>query len=192
MLEEDIMRVVVGITGASGAVYGWRLLNVLAQAGCEVHTVVSDAGWQVLQHECGITPAEVAAVVSKLHDVHNIGGCIASGSFKTDAMVVVPCSMHTLGVIANGVADNLLTRAADVTLKEDRLLVLVPRETPLNAIHLGNMLKLAQIGVKMLPACPAFYHQPRDLAALIDMMVGKICDMLRVEHDLYARWSGRE
>lgn len=185
------MRVVVGITGASGSIYGWRLINVLKQAGCEVHAVVTNHGWQVLEYECGVSSDAVAAIVDRLHAVDNMNASIASGSFKTDAMIIVPCSMRTLGAVANGIADNLLTRAADVTLKENRMLVVVPRETPVNVIHLGNMLKLAQIGVKIMPACPGFYHRPDDITALIDMMVGKICDMLNVEHNLYQRWTGK-
>jgi 4-hydroxy-3-polyprenylbenzoate decarboxylase len=184
------MRVVVGITGASGAIYGWRLINALKQADCEVHAVVTDHGRQVLDYECGISPLDIAAVADRHYKADNMHACIASGSFKTDAMIIAPCSMRTLGAVANGISDNLLTRAADVTLKENRMLIVVPRETPVNVIHLGNMLKLAQIGVKIMPASPGFYHRPADLSALIDMMVGKICDMLNVEHNLYQRWTG--
>lgn len=184
------MRIIVGISGASGAIYGFRLIEVLKQAGCEIHAVISDYGWQVLQHECNVDREGILAIVDFLHDVHNLAACIASGSFKTDAMVVAPCSMRTLGVIANGIADNLISRAADVMLKEGRQLILLPRETPLNAIHLANMLKLAQLGVKIVPASPGFYHQPQDLQALIDMMVGKICDLLNIEHNLFQRWQG--
>ena len=184
------MRIIVGITGASGAIYSVRLIEVLKNAGCEIHAVVSEPGWQVLEYECGVTRSHITAKVDFLHDVNNIGACIASGSFKTDAMVVVPCSMRTLGGIANGIADNLIGRAADVMLKEGRKLILVPRETPFNAIHLGNMLKLAQLGVRIVPACPGFYHRPNSLQAIIDMMVGKICDTIGVDHDLFPRWQG--
>jgi 4-hydroxy-3-polyprenylbenzoate decarboxylase len=186
-----IVRIIVGITGASGAIYAFRLIEVLKDAGCEIHAVVSEPGFQVLEYECGITRQDVAAKVDYLHDVNNIAACIASGSFKTDAMVVVPCSMRTLGGIANGIADNLLGRAADVMLKEGRKLILVPRETPFNAIHLGNMLKLAQLGVRIVPACPGFYHRPANLQEVIDMMVGKICDTIGVDHDLFTRWQGQ-
>lgn len=186
------MKIIVGLTGASGAIYGWRLVQALKNAGCEVHAVVTEHGWQVLRHECGVDAVAMAAVVDQLYDVNNMGATIASGSFKTDAMVIVPCSMRTLGGVANGIASNLLIRAADVTLKENRMLIMAPRETPVNVIHLSNMLKLAQIGVKIMPACPGFYHRPQDVDALIDMMVGKICDMLNVKHDLYQRWSGEE
>lgn len=186
------MKIVVGITGASGAIYGWRLIHALKAAGCEVHAVVTEHGWQVLQHECGVDAASLAAAVDYLYDINNMGAAIASGSFRTDAMVIVPCSMRTLGGVANGIASNLLIRAADVALKENRMLVMVPRETPVNVIHLTNMLKLAQIGVKIMPASPGFYHRPQHLDALIDMLVGKICDMLDVKHNLYRRWSGEE
>ncbi|WP_378955435.1 UbiX family flavin prenyltransferase [Pelosinus sp. sgz500959] len=184
------MRIIVGITGASGAIYGFRLIQVLKDAGCEIHAVVSEPGWQVLEYECGIKKEDIMGKVDFLHDINNIGACIASGSFRTDAMVVVPCSMRTLGGIANGIADNLLGRAADVMLKEGRKLIIVPRETPFSAIHLGNMLKLAQLGVRIVPACPGFYHRPENLQAVIDMMVGKICDTIGVEHNLFPRWQG--
>ena len=184
------MRIIVGISGASGAVYGWRLLAVLRQAGCEVHVVVSEHGWEVLAHECKVGRNEIAGLVHRLYDNVDTGAALASGSFKTDAMVVAPCSMRSLGAIANGLADNLLVRAADVTIKENRKLILVPRETPLSVIHLDNMLKLAQIGVRIMPASPGFYHNPPDLPSLVDMMVGKVCDMLGIDHDLFKRWEG--
>ena len=183
------MRIIVGITGASGVIYGWRLVQVLKQAGCEVHAVVSEHGWQVLAYECGVDQSAVTAVVDRLYDVHAMAASIASGSFPVDAMVIAPCSMRTLGAVANGLADNLLTRAADVTIKEARQLVIVPRETPISVIHLTNMLNLAQIGVKIVPASPGFYHCPTDLSGLVDMLVGKICDILKVEHNLFPRWT---
>ncbi len=184
------MRVIVGITGASGAVYGVRLLEVLKKSGCEVHAVVTDSGWRVLDYECGLTEAALRGKVDQLYDIRDIGAAIASGSFLSDAMVVAPCSMKTLSCIAGGIADNLLTRAADVTLKENRRLVLLPRETPLHAIHLENMLKLSRLGVQILPACPGFYHRPQTLDSLVDMMVGKLCDALKIQHTLFKRWQG--
>lgn len=184
------MRIIVGITGASGSVYGVRLIEVLQAAGCETHVVVSESGWQVLEYECGLTKAALEGRVGCLYDVHNIAAAIASGSFKTDAMIIAPCSMRTLGGIANGIADSLLLRAADVVLKEGRPLLLVPRETPLNAIHLENMLKLARLGVKIVPASPGFYHRPQTIPELVDMLVGKICDQIKLEHDLFERWQG--
>ena len=186
------MRIIVGITGASGSIYGIRLIEVLKKSNCEVHAVVTKSGWKVLQYECGIDQDRMKTLVDQLYEVENIGAAIASGSFKNDAMVIVPCSMKSLGSIAAGISDNLLTRAADVTLKEGRQLVIVPRETPVHAIHLENMLKLARLGVKVIPASPGFYHRPKTMQDLIDMLVGKICDTLHVEHDLFERWQGDE
>lgn len=184
------MRIIIGITGASGSVYALKLIDVLRKQRCEVHAVVSNSGWEVLDYEMNITREVLRQKVDVLHEVNNIGASIASGSFKNDAMIVVPCSMKTLACIANGISDNLLTRAADVILKEGRSLIIVPRETPINAIHLENMLKLAKLGVKILPACPAFYHKPDTIEDLVDMLVGKICDLISVEHDLFKRWEG--
>ena len=185
-----IMKIIVGITGASGSIYATRLIDVLIEKQCEVHVVATNSGWQVLEYECGVTKTDLKKKVLSVHEVDNIGASIASGSFKTDAMVILQCSMKTLGCIANGISDNLLIRAADVMLKENRPLLIVPRETPLNAIHLENMLKLSKIGVRIIPAAPGFYHKPQKLEDLIDMMVGKICDSLGVEHNLFARWKG--
>ena len=186
------MRIVVGITGASGSIYGLRLIEVLRKAGHEVHVVVTSSGWQVLDYECGVSQADMRQRVDVLYDVENIGAAIASGSFQMDAMVVVPCSMKTVGSIAQGISDNLLTRAADVALKEGRPLILVPRETPMHAIHLENLLRLARTGARIMPACPGFYHRPQTLADIVDMMVGKICDILGVGHQLFDRWQGNE
>lgn len=184
------MKIVVGMTGASGSIYAVRLLKVLREAGCEIHFVASESGWQVIEYECGLTQDDIEKQVTRVYDVNQIGSAIASGSFRMDAMVIVPCSMRTLGGIANGVADNLLMRAADVAMKEGRPLYIVPRETPLSAIHLENMLKLARLGVRIIPAMPGFYHRPKDMDALINMMVGKICDQIGVEHTLFERWQG--
>ena len=184
------MKIVVGITGASGSVYALRLIEILKQSGHEVQAVVTDSGWQVLAYECQVQRQALAKRVDKLYDNAAIGAAIASGSFMVDAMVIVPCSMKTAGCIAHGITDNLLTRAADVMLKEGRKLVIVPRETPMHSIHLENLLKLSQVGAKIVPACPGFYHRPQNLAELIDMLVGKICDQLGVNHELFKRWQG--
>lgn len=183
-------KIIVGITGASGSVYGLRLIEILREAGCEVHGVVTDSGWRVLEYECNVTKADFEKLVDKLYDQADVGAAIASGSFRSDAMVVVPCSMKTAASIAHGISDNLLTRAADVMLKEGRNLVIVPRETPMHAIHLENLLTLAKLGVRVIPACPGFYHRPQTLQDLIDMLVGKICDSLGIENDLFERWQG--
>ncbi|SCW27951.1 4-hydroxy-3-polyprenylbenzoate decarboxylase [Paenibacillus tianmuensis] len=192
---------VVGITGASGAAYGVRLCRFLLSAGEDVHLIVTDAGWRVLKEELGWDASkrqesirlhfESDNVPGKLEyvPVQDIGAKTASGSFRTQGMVVVPCSMGTLSGIANGASDNLLERTADVMLKEGRKLIVVPRETPLHAIHLENMLKLARLGVRILPAMPAFYQGPQTLDDMIDFVVGKILDCMEIEHHLYKRWG---
>ena len=183
------MNFVVGITGASGSCYALRLIEVLRGAGHAVHAVVTESGWQVLSYECGVTRADFARRVDVLYDDADIGAAIASGSFRAGAVIVLPCSMHTAGSLASGVTGSLLTRAADVALKEGRKLILVPRETPMHAIHLGNLLKLAQTGATVMPACPGFYHRPQAIGDLVDMLVGKICDQLGIAHDLFRRWE---
>lgn len=183
-------RIVVGVSGASGAIYAYRLLKALVNSGIEVHFVASKAGLEVLEYECGVSLEQLTKLVYKVYDVNRIDSAIASGSFPCESMVIVPCSMRTLGSLAGGIADNLLTRAADVTLKEGRKLVLVTRETPVHAIHLENMLKLSHAGARILPACPGFYHKPQTIEQLVDMLVGKICDTLNVENNLFERWSG--
>lgn len=183
-------RIIVGVTGASGAIYAYRLVQVLANSGFEVHFVASKAGWEVLDYECQITRDDLTKLAAVVYDVNRIDSAIASGSFPCESMVIVPCSMKTLGLLAGGIAENLLTRAADVTLKEGRKLILVTRETPVHAIHLENMLKLSHAGARILPACPGFYHRPKTIDDLVDMLVGKICDNLGVQNDLFERWQG--
>lgn len=182
------MRIGVGVTGASGAVYGWTLIKALCTLGMEVHAVYTDMGRKVLEYECGLTIGEVKqyAVVYENTDLF---APLASGSFPMDGMVVVPCSMHTLGALAGASGRDLLTRAADVTLKEGRKLIVVPRETPMTVIHLENMLRLARAGAVIMPAAPGFYHKPATLDELVAFMVGKILDRLTIEHNLYQRWA---
>ncbi|WP_163855702.1 UbiX family flavin prenyltransferase [Paenibacillus elgii] len=192
---------VIGITGASGAAYGVRLCRFLLSAGEDVHLIVTDAGWRVLKEELGWDASKRQESVRQHFEsdnwpgkleyvpVQDIGAKTASGSFRTQGMVVVPCSMGTLSGIANGASDNLLERTADVMLKEGRKLIVVPRETPLHAIHLENMLKLARLGVRILPAMPAFYQGPQTLDDMIDFVVGKILDCMEIEHQLYKRWG---
>lgn len=201
MVTRRPARWVVGITGASGAVYGVTLCRELIRQGFEVHLVVSDAGWRVLKEELGWNAARReealhagldfpdAAGKWVYHPFGDIGAGIASGSFRCEGMVVIPCSMGTLSAIAHGSSDNLLTRAADVTLKEGRPLLLVPRETPLSAVHLENMLKLARIGVRIIPAMPAFYYGPQTLDDAVRFIAGKVLDSMGVEHQLYRRWG---
>ena len=183
-------RIIVGVSGASGAIYAYRLIQVLADSGIEVHFVASKAGLEVLEYECGLTMVQLTQMVHKIYDVNQIESAIAIGSFPWESMVIVPCSMKTLGALANGIAGNLRTRAADVTLKEGRKLVLVTRETPVHAIHLENMLKLSHAGARIVPECPGFYHRPQTIEELVDMLVGKICDTLNVDNDLFERWTG--
>ncbi|MFC3804261.1 UbiX family flavin prenyltransferase [Cohnella sp. GCM10012308] len=193
-------RWAVGITGASGAAYGISLCRELLRAGIDVHLVVSEAGWRVLKEELGWDATKRAASVAGAfagleggelvyYPPGDIGAAIASGSFRCEGMVVVPCSMGTLSAIAHGSSDNLLTRAADVAMKEGRPLLLVPRETPLNAVHLENMLKLARIGVRIIPAMPAFYQGPQSLEDVVRFMTGKIMDVMGLDHHLYSRWG---
>ncbi|WP_281886925.1 UbiX family flavin prenyltransferase [Paenibacillus sp. YYML68] len=190
---------VIGITGASGAAYGVRLCRFLLSEGESVHLIVTDAGWRVFKEELGWDSAkrvdtlkqQFSGLPGSLEYVNNqdIGAKTASGSFLTKGMIVIPCSMGTLSGIANGASDNLLERTADVMLKEGRKLILVPRETPLHAIHLENMLKLARMGVRIIPAMPAFYQGPQTIDDMVDFMVGKVLDAMELEHQLYKRWG---
>lgn len=184
------MRIIVGITGASGAPYGLSLLRALNGLGHEVHCAVSDYGWKVLEHECGVGEADIRPLVSELYPNDDVSVRIASGSFRADAMCIAPCTMRTLGAVANGLADNLICRAADVMLKERKNLVLAVRETPFNAVHLENMLKLARLGVGIVPASPGFYHKPKSIDDLIAIMTGRILDSLGIENACFTRWNG--
>lgn len=184
-------RIVVAISGASGAVYGVRLLQVLAGTpGVETHLVVSHAGWRNLRHEQDIPPDELRALADHVHDVANVGASIASGSFRAWGMAVAPCSMRTLAAMAHGVGDNLITRAADVMLKERRRLVLLAREAPLHLVHLRNMATVTEMGAIVCPPVPAFYLRPRTVQDIVDQSVARVLDLLDVPHALSARWTG--
>jgi 4-hydroxy-3-polyprenylbenzoate decarboxylase len=195
-------HLVLALTGASGSIYGVRLCRALLDAGCRVTLLLTPTGAAVLKEECGLDwrgdEATVTAAVQAYygererlayHGADNLFAAVASGSSTADAMVVCPCSMGSLGRIAAGLSSTLLERVADVILKEGRTLLLVPRETPLSAIHLENMLKLARLGVRLVPPMPAFYHHPQSLEDLVDFVVGKVLDQLGVEHRLYKRWG---
>lgn len=185
-------RIIVAISGASGAVYGTRLLQVLhGMAGVETHLVVSDAGWRNLDQEQGMSRAAVEALADQVHDAHDVGASIASGSFLSSAMVVAPCSMRTLAAVAHGLADNLITRAADVVLKERRRLVLMVRESPLHLGHLRNMVSVTEMGAIICPPMPAFYQRPQSVAELVDGSVARVLDLLELPHTLASRWGGR-
>lgn len=191
--------IVVGITGASGSIYGVKLIETLLEIGYHVHIVITNAGWRVIHEELGWNTSDRNTALEekfgglpgsyRYHNNADIGASIASGSYLARGMVVMPCSMGTLSSIAHGTSDNLMTRAADVMMKERRSLVLVPRETPLHAIHLENMLKLARLGVVMIPAMPAFYFGPKSIDDLVSFLVGKVLDSLRIEHTLFTRWG---
>ena len=184
-------RVVVGISGASGAVYGVRLLQALRElGGIETHLVVSGAGWQNLRHELDLPRPAVEALADVVHEVINVGARIASGSFLTEGMVVAPCSMRTLAAIAHGLGDNLLTRAADVTLKERRRLVLLARESPLHLGHLRNMVAATEMGAIVSPPVPAFYKRPRTVEDIVDHSVARALDALGIANELTTRWPG--
>ncbi|HEY5974312.1 MAG TPA: flavin prenyltransferase UbiX [Geobacteraceae bacterium] len=198
-------HIVLAITGASGAVYGLRLVEELLAAGCRVSLLVSRAGFAVLAEECDLAWAGDAEEVTDLVARHFQTGSkqlcyyreddffapFASGSAAPDAMVVCPCSMGSLGRIAAGLSNTLLERCADVMLKEGRPLLLVPRETPLSAIHLENMLKLARLGCRIIPAMPAFYHHPTTIADQVDFVVGKVLNNLAIPHKLFKSWGGK-
>jgi 4-hydroxy-3-polyprenylbenzoate decarboxylase len=183
------MRLIVAVTGASGVVYSKRLLDVLQEKNIEVHLIISKTSEKLIEHELDTTREEFEQMVNNTYNEDDFFSPLASGSFLTDGMIVIPCSTKTMAGIAHGYSQNLILRAADVTLKEGRRLILVLRETPLNAIHLRNQLDLAMQGVVILPAMPAFYHKPKKIDDLIDFIVGKILDSMGIHHNLFERWS---
>jgi len=183
------MKVILAMTGASGVIYGVKLLEVLHSLEHEVHLIVTRAGRLVLKHELDVDVHELKNKCSKIYDEEEIGAPPSSGSARFEAMVIAPCSMKTLASIANGLSDNLVTRAADVMLKERRRLIAVIRETPLNKAHILNMLRVSDMGGIVLPACPAFYHKPKSIEDLVNYVVGKVLDLLGIEHNLFQRWA---
>jgi len=183
-------QVIVAISGASGAIYGVRLVRALRDARVRVHLTISPSAEITLKLETGMNPRDLARLATHTYPSTDLTAPISSGSSPIDGMVIAPCSTKTLAAIASGYSDNLITRAADVALKENRTLVLVPRETPLSQIHLRNMLTLARAGAVILPASPGFYHNPKTVDDLVDHVVGKIMDVLQIEHNLYKRWTG--
>lgn len=183
-------RLVVGISGASGAIYGARLLEALQPLPVETHLVISNAGKLTLQTELNKKPSEIAALADVTHPVTDIGASIASGSFQTLGMVVAPCSIKTMSEIAYGITSSLLTRAADVTLKERRKLVLMVRESPLHTGHLQTMLRLSEMGAIIAPPLPAFYPNPKHINDLVDHSVGRVLDLFGIDNALATRWEG--
>jgi 4-hydroxy-3-polyprenylbenzoate decarboxylase len=185
------MRLVVGISGATGTIFGIRVLERLATLDIETHLVISPWGARTIEHETSYTVNDVKALASVVHASNNQAAVLSSGSFKTDGMVVAPCSMKSVAAIASGVANDLLTRAADVTLKEQRKLVLVVRESPLHQIHLANMLKLAQMGVVILPPVPAFYTLPTSVDDIVNHIVVRTLDQFGLNIETAKRWDGQ-
>lgn len=184
-------RIIVGITGATGAVFGVRLLEALAAAGVETHLVLSKWGQQTVEHETGLTLAELRERASVVHASSNMAATVSSGSFRTEGMVIAPCSMRTAAAIAHGYGESLVHRAADVVLKERRRLVLVPRETPLSEVHLENLLKLARMGVAIVPPMPAFYNKPATVDDIIDHIVARVLDQFDIDAAFAKRWDGK-
>lgn len=188
-------RIVVGITGASGAAYARRLLECLCESGVDVHLIITPHGRQLLRDELGISEATPESLLGRsdtsiiMHGYRDVGDVLASGSFLTDGMIVCPCSGNTLAAVAAGQADNLLTRAAAVTLKESRRLILVPREMPVSRIELLNCLRLNEAGAVICPASPGFYMLPKSIDDLLDFVVGKLLDLVNVCHSLRVRWA---
>ena len=185
-------RIVVGISGASGAIYGIRLLQVLKELNVETHLVLTPPAKVTITAETDFRVSDVEKLATKVYRYNDISAAIASGSFQVEAMVIIPCSMHTLGALASGFAENLLLRAAEVTLKERRPLIVVPRETPMTLIHIENMERIARAGASVVPAMPAFYERPKTLDDIINHLVGKVLDLLGIENKLFSRWSGLE
>lgn len=184
------MRVIVGITGASGAIYGIRVLELLREADVETHLIATRWARVTIEHETGRTWAEVRELADEVHAEGDQAAPVSSGSFRVDGMVIAPCSVKTLGAIANGFAHNLVCRAADVVLKERGRLVLAVRETPLHAIHLRNMLTLAELGVTIAPPTPAFYHRPETVDEIVDQTALRLLDQLGVTLPSASRWQG--
>lgn len=185
------MILIIGITGASGAIYGIRLLEVLSTyKDIETHLIVSQAAEEIIKYETDWSLERVKALANSCYDINDIGAGLSSGSFRRDGMIIAPCSMKTVAALATSYTDNLITRAADIALKERKKLVLLTRETPLHLGHLRNMVKLTEMGAVILPPIPGFYHRPRTIMDLIDHTVGKVLDLFDVKHKLFKRWSG--
>ena len=184
------MRLIIGITGATGTIYGVRLLERLREAGVETHLVISRWGSRTLIHETPHTREQVEALATVAYAPGDMGASISSGSFRTDGMIIAPCSAKSLAAIAHGFGDNLIHRAADVVLKEQRKLVLAVRESPLSAIHLENMLTLARMGAMVMPPLPAFYNHPRTIDDIVDYTVARMLDQFGLEVSGSARWVG--
>ena len=183
--------IVVGITGASGAIYGIRLLEALARTeDVQTHLIVSEYGERTIRHETSYDVARVKKIAHVCYDVNDVGAAVASGSFRRDAMVVAPCTIKTMSGLANSYADNLIVRAGDVTLKERKPLILLVRETPLHLGHLRNMVQLTEMGAIIFPPMPTFYNHPKTIDDIVNHTVGRLMDLLGLKHDFYKPWAG--
>jgi 4-hydroxy-3-polyprenylbenzoate decarboxylase len=191
-VKERRMKLVVGMSGASGAIYGLRLLEVLKKLDIETHLVMSDAAKRTIVYETDRRIEEVKELATHVHELADVGACISSGSFRHDGMVIAPCSIKTLSALAHSFNTNLLIRAADVTLKERRKLVLMVRETPLHLGHLRLMVQVTETGAVLVPPLPAFYHRPKTLDDVINQSVNKVLDQFGIECELFNRWTGNE
>ena len=189
-MAKNAARLIVGISGASGAIYGVRLLEMLRKAEIETHLVMSKSAEMTLAYETGLKPKDVRALASVNYSVNDVGAAISSGSFPTMGMIVAPCSIRTMSEIASGVTASLLSRAADVVLKEKRRLVLAIRETPLHASHLRNMTLLAEIGAVIAPIVPAFYNRPRTVDDIVNHTCGRLLDLFGIDAGVVKRWKG--
>lgn len=187
------MRLIVGMTGASGAIYGIRLLEVLSKMDdVETHLIISEPGAMIIKHETDYQPSDVAKLADYVHDINNIAASVASGSFQTNGMVIIPCTAKTLSSLANSYGDNLLTRVGDVVLKERKRLVIVFRETPLHIGHLRNMLQLTEMGAIIVPPVPGFYLKPKAIDDLVLQTVARVLDLVGIEHSVSSRWTGMD
>lgn len=189
MVETRHDKIVIGFSGASGIIYGIRLLEILHSINIQTYLIISEWAKKNIEIETDKTLEYVKSLSSVNYDNFRLDASVSSGSFLHDGMVIVPCSMKSLSSIANGYDDTLISRAASVTLKESRKLIIVPRETPLSRIHLENMVKLQEAGAIILPAMPGFYHKPSTIEEIVDHLVGKILDQLNIKHDLFKRWK---
>jgi len=189
--ETKYDRIVIGFSGASGIIYGIRLLEILHSLNIQTYLIISEWAKKNIEIETDKNLEYVKSLSSINYENFKLDASVSSGSFLHDGMVIVPCSMKSLSSIANGYDDTLISRAASVTLKESRKLILVPRETPLSRIHLENMIKLQDAGAIILPAMPGFYHKPSTIDEIVDHLVGKILDQLKIKHDLFTRWKDK-
>lgn len=189
--DKDKMVLIIGISGASGVIYGIRLLEVLSSVNyIETHLIVTEAGEAIIKYETDRNIEDLKALANFSYDIRDVGAQLASGSFKRHGMIVAPCTVKTMSALANSYAENLLIRAGDVTLKERKQLLLLVRETPLHIGHIRTMERLCEMGAIIMPPVPAFYHKPNTIQDIVDHTIGKILDMFGIEHNLFQRWSG--